>query len=109
MGGDVTASHCYYHQLQSTADASITWKTKSMKGSVSVEHAHTILLMEEILHQLLQVVYAIICQVLDIPCGAGFLPATVPSFFCGWIRCYTGKWSPFFHSWEMTLCPISQK
>ena len=45
-----------------------------------------LLLMEEILHQLRLVVYAIIYRVLHIPGGARFLPSTVVP----WIR--HGEW-----------------
>ena len=46
------------------------------KGHDGWENVKTILLMEEILHQLRLVVYPISCRVLHIPGGAGFLPST---------------------------------
>ena len=40
--------------------------------------SYFLLSMAEVLHQLIGIVYPIICRVLYIPCGAGFLSSTVP-------------------------------
>ena len=53
------------------------FETWSQKPPTTVVHVHVVLLLgEEILHQLIGS-YPIICKVLYIPGGAGFLPSTV--------------------------------